>query len=87
MGDSRPGIRAVLERLELECRERGVRLVYDDLRSEGGLCRCRDCYYLIINRRASNETRARLIRDALERVRSRRGVPAPSPEPAAVSKS
>ena len=57
-----------LEQLEQECKERGVRLIYDDLRSEGGLCRLRGCYYVILNRRLAAETRTRIIADALARV-------------------
>jgi hypothetical protein len=59
---------AKLEQLEQECHTRGVKLIYDDLRSEGGLCRLRGCYYLILNRRLASETRARIIADALARV-------------------
>ena len=58
-----------LEQLEQECHTRGVKLIYDDLRSEGGLCRLRGCYYLILNRRLASETKARIIADALTRVR------------------
>jgi hypothetical protein len=58
-----------LEQLEQECKERGIRLIYDDLRSEGGLCRLRGCYYVIMNRRLASETRTRIIADALARVR------------------
>jgi hypothetical protein len=58
-----------LEQLEQECKERGIRLIYDDLRSEGGLCRLRGCYYVILNRRLAAETKTRIIIDALARVR------------------
>ena len=58
-----------LEQLEQECHGRGVRLIYDDLRSEGGLCRLRGSYYLILNRRLASETKTRIIVDALARVR------------------
>ena len=58
-----------LEQAEQECKERGVKLIYDDLRSEGGLCRLRDGYYLILNRRLASETKTRIIADALTRVR------------------
>jgi len=58
-----------LEQVEQECKERGVRLIYDDLRSEGGLCRLRGCYYVILNRRLASETKTRIIVDALARVR------------------
>ncbi len=57
-----------LEQLEQECKDRSVRLIYDDLRSEGGLCRLRDGYFLILNRRLASETKARIIADALARV-------------------
>jgi hypothetical protein len=56
-----------LEQLEQECKERGIRLIYDDLRSEGGLCRLRGCYYVILNRRLASETRTRILADALAR--------------------
>jgi len=58
-----------LEQLEQECHTRGVKLIYDDLRSEGGLCRLRGSFYLILNRRLASETKARIIADALARVR------------------
>jgi len=60
-----------LEQLEQECHGRGVKLIYDDLRGEGGLCRLRDGYYLILNRRLASETKARIIADALARVPER----------------
>jgi hypothetical protein len=58
-----------LEQLEQECKERGIKLIYDDLRSEGGLCRLRGSYYVILNRRLASETKTRIIGDALARVR------------------
>jgi hypothetical protein len=58
-----------LEQLEQECKERGVKLMYDDLRSEGGLCRLRGSYYVILNRRLASETKTRIIADALARMR------------------
>ncbi len=67
-----------LDQLEQECHTRGVKLIYDDLRSEGGLCRLRGCYYLILNRRLASETKARIIAAALARVEER----IPQPEPA-----
>ncbi len=84
----------VLKRLEQTCQERGVKLVYDELQSEGGLCRMRDKYYIIVNRRASTETRVRILQSALARVPIRVDVPRPArkgpwppekavPEPAA----
>jgi hypothetical protein len=70
--------RSRLEQLEQECHTRGVKLIYDDLRSEGGLCRLRGSFYLILNRRLASETKARIIADALARVPER----IPQPEPA-----
>jgi hypothetical protein len=58
-----------LEQLEQECKDCGIRLIYDDLRSEGGLCRLRDCYYVVLNRRLAAETKTRIIAEALTRMR------------------
>ncbi len=76
-----------LEQLEQECRERGVTVIYDDLRSEGGLCRLRGSFFLILNRRLAPETKARVITDALVRMQAmaenrpeaQRDVPVPAP--------
>jgi hypothetical protein len=75
-------IKQRLEQLEQECRNRGVKLIYDDLRGEGGLCRLRDCYYVVVNRRLASETVARIIADALTRVPERVDMPEPAVEPA-----
>ena len=64
----RVSARSEVDRLEQECVRRQIRLMYDDLKSEGGSCRLRDSFYLVINRRASTETRIRLMSDALARV-------------------
>ena len=73
---------AVLAALEQSCQERGIKLIYDDLQSEGGLCRLRENYYIIINRRASTETRVRILRDSLGRMGEVAKVLAPKPAPA-----
>ena len=57
-----------LEQLEQQCIDMEVKLYYDDLRSEGGLCRLRRTFYVVINRRSSIETRIRILEDALARV-------------------
>jgi hypothetical protein len=57
-----------LEQLEQQCIDMDVKLYYDDLRSEGGLCRLRRTFYVIINRRSSIETRIRILDDALARI-------------------
>jgi hypothetical protein len=73
---------AVLAALEQSCQERGIKLIYDDLQSEGGLCRLRENYYIIINRRASTETRVRILRDSLGRTGEVAKVVAQKPVPA-----
>ena len=60
-----------LAQLERQCRELGVRLIYDELRGEGGLCRLRDSYIVVINRRAAVETRVKLLSEALLAVEQR----------------
>jgi hypothetical protein len=57
-----------LDALEQACKDLKVRLVYDELKGEGGLCRLRDSWHLILNRRLSVESRIRLIREALAQV-------------------
>ncbi len=61
-------MKKTLDALEQTCKDVGVRLVYDELKGEGGLCRLRDSWYLILNRRLSTESRIRIIREALTRV-------------------
>lgn len=58
----------LLAELEERCRAQGIRLVYAELAGEGGLCRLHREYIIIINRRSSNPTRARIIADALARL-------------------
>ena len=57
-----------LEQLERQCVDMDVKLYYDDLRSEGGLCRLRQTFYVVMNRRSSIETRIRIIEEALAKV-------------------
>jgi len=73
-----------LEQFEQECHTRGVTLIYDDLRGEGGLCRLRESYWLILNRRLAPETKVRIIADALARVPTRAEPPEPA-EPDSVA--
>jgi hypothetical protein len=84
-----------LEQVEQECKQRGIRLIYDDLRSEGGLCRLRGNLYLIMSRRLACETRVRVITEALARAQAMLAsrpvaaeqeaeTPAAIPEPVAV---
>lgn len=77
--------REALDRLVARCDEQGIRIAYDDLQTEGGFCRLRDKYIIVINRRAATGTRVRIITDALEQIAeaadagsSRAGVPEPA---------
>ena len=63
----------LIGQLEERCRELDIRLIYGELSGEGGLCRFRDNHVIIINRRTSTATRARIIADALTRVESETG--------------
>jgi hypothetical protein len=86
-GSARPKSAAQQElaRLEAECRQRGVKLVYDDLRGEGGLCRVRKSFYIIVNRRAATETRIRIVTAALGKLPVEQAAPAAQvPQPAGV---
>lgn len=74
-------VKVVLERLEAECRGRNVRLIYDDLKGEGGVCRLRGEPIIIINRRASTETRIRILRETLTRLAAAGETAEPVPEP------
>jgi hypothetical protein len=71
------GQEQVLAELEQRCNELGLRVIYDDLRSEGGLCRLRNQYLVIINRRASVSTRIRLLAQALRRCEAVQAEPKP----------
>ncbi len=62
------GKESALAELEARCQELGIKLVYDDLRGEGGLCRVREQFWLIVNRRVSVATKIRLLNDALKKV-------------------
>lgn len=62
------GKESALAELEARCQELGIRVVYDDLRGEGGLCRVREQFWLIVNRRVSVATKIRLLNEALQKV-------------------
>jgi hypothetical protein len=61
----------MLEQLEARCGELGVKVIYDELRGEGGPCRLNDCYLIVINRRAAVESRVRIISAALPAIEER----------------
>jgi hypothetical protein len=69
------GKEAVLAELEARCQELGIKVVYDDLRGEGGLCRVRERFWLIVNRRVSVATKIRLLNEALKKVGGQTTVP------------
>ncbi len=61
----------VLAELEARCVELGIRIIYDDLQGDGGLCRVRDRYLVIVNRRVSAGTRVRIINEALKKINAK----------------
>ncbi len=71
----------VATELNTRCQELGIRVIYDDLYGEGGVCRLRDKYLVIINRRASLQTKIRLLEQALRKAgaptRIEKEIPAP----------
>ncbi|MEO0005758.1 MAG: hypothetical protein ABIK49_07145 [candidate division WOR-3 bacterium] len=64
LGESRVCRLAILEE---RCKELGLKVIYDDLRGEGGMCRLRNEYLVIINRRAAVHTKIRILEQALKR--------------------
>lgn len=58
----------ILAELEARCVEAGIKLVYDDLCGEGGLCRVRDQFWVIVNRRVSVVTKIRILNEVLKKV-------------------
>ncbi|MEO0093569.1 MAG: hypothetical protein ABIK67_04865 [candidate division WOR-3 bacterium] len=51
----------LLTHLESVAKQLGIKVIYDDLRSEGGFCRCKDRYFLILNTRLSASQKINLI--------------------------
>lgn len=51
----------LLTHLEAVAKQVGVKVIYDDLRSEGGFCRCKDRYFLILNTRLSASQKINII--------------------------
>jgi hypothetical protein len=54
-----------LEKLEETLRNQSIKIIYDTLYSEGGFCRVKDRYYVIINRRLSLEEKVELLSKSL----------------------
>lgn len=51
----------ILQHLEAVAKQIGVRVIYDELRGEGGFCRCKDRHYLILNNRLSQNQKIDLL--------------------------
>lgn len=62
-----------LKKLENTLEENAVRVIYDKLKSEGGLCKVRNKYYLIINRNLSIEQKITIMSESLLEVSSPTG--------------
>lgn len=54
-----------IEKLEQELKAHSVKIIYDTLYTEGGLCRVKDRYYVIINRRLTIEEKIELLEKSL----------------------
>ncbi|MCX7784899.1 MAG: hypothetical protein N2201_01530 [candidate division WOR-3 bacterium] len=54
-----------LQKLEEILRKKSVRLIYDVIKSEGGLCRVKNQYYLIVNRNLTLEQKIALLSKSL----------------------
>jgi hypothetical protein len=50
-----------LQKLEKALQDNFVRIIYDVLKSEGGLCKVKNQYYLIINRNLSLDQKIELL--------------------------
>ncbi len=51
----------ILQHLEAVAKQIGIKVIYDDLRGEGGLCRCKDRHYLILNNRLSQNQKIDIL--------------------------
>ena len=60
--------RDLLQHLEAVAKQAGVKVIYDELRGEGGLCRCKERYFLILNARLSQHQKIELIVDGLAKL-------------------
>ncbi len=54
-----------IEKLEQELKNYSIKIIYDTLYSEGGLCRVKDRYYVIINRHLTLEEKIELLSRSL----------------------
>jgi hypothetical protein len=51
----------ILQHLEAVAKQIGVKVIYDELRGDGGLCRCKDRHFLILNSRLSQGQKIDLL--------------------------
>lgn len=54
-----------LQKLEEILKKKSVRLIYDIIKGEGGLCRVRNQYYLIVNRNLTLEQKISILSKCL----------------------
>ncbi len=54
-----------LKQLEDTLRQNSVRVIYDVLKTEGGMCKLKDKYYVIINRNISVEQKISVLAHSL----------------------
>ncbi|MBS4015732.1 MAG: hypothetical protein KGZ86_04780 [Candidatus Latescibacteria bacterium] len=50
-----------IKELEQTLQRNSVRVIYDNLKSEGGLCKVKDKYYIIINKNISAEQKIEIL--------------------------
>jgi|UniRef100_A0A7C6AAE5 hypothetical protein len=58
----------LLLHLEAVAKQAGIKVIYDELLGQGGFCRCKDRYYLILNARLSQNQKIDLITQALAKL-------------------
>ena len=56
---------AQIEKLEAELKNYSIKIIYDTLNSEGGLCRVKDRYFVIINRHLTIDEKVELLTKSL----------------------
>jgi hypothetical protein len=75
-----PNPEGVVRELEARCAELGLKVIYDDLRGEGGVCRVHNRLLVIINRRCSAATKIRILEQALRRAGQQLTAPTATPQ-------
>lgn len=54
-----------INELEDTLNKNSVRIIYDNLKSDGGLCKVKDKYYIIINKNISTEQKILILSQGL----------------------